>query len=351
MIMSPGARPRAGLRQTDRPAGLAALGASRLGCPSAYFGGQMFVRETPQWKDFGRDLVSAMVVTAGAQGLHADAMGLVVMTPGQGGAAAGPVGFVHRGDWHCYPCSLVKPFHLIHALHALEQGRIVAQSEFDRALRDMILWSSNTATNYVIDLLTGTTGDTLLYGADYMDWCAKRDRLNGFFDKLGWDEWAGSNIVQKLMDDTRYGREAQFAGDAGENLNALTPLSVARLMWEMFEGTLPVSRPMLGRAQAILSRDPKGPDALNPHYQLSEYLGGDLPSDVQIWSKAGHNLWTGDSKASWYKHDMIRMVAPGRAPLTVVLMTQGKGLAQDHPGAFPALGRLIWEMTEEICHV
>ncbi len=308
----------------------------------------MFIRQTPQWTDLGRELISAMIVTAGAAGLHADAMGLVMLRPGRGGAAAGPEGFVHRGDWRCYPCSLVKTFHLIHALHALEGGRVHAHSELDRALRDMIVWSSNTATNYVIDLLTGTTGDTLLYGADYMDWCAKRDRLNGFYEKLGWDEWDGSNIVQKLMDDTRYGREAQFAGEAGENLNVLTPLSAARLMWEMFDGTLPLSRPALGRAQAILSRDPKGADAGNPHYQLSEYLGANLPDGVQIWSKAGHNLWTGDARASWFKHDMIRMAAPGRAPLTVVLMTQGKSLADENPGAFSALGRLIWDMTADL---
>jgi beta-lactamase class A len=308
----------------------------------------MFLRETPQWQEFGRDLVAAMARTAGAMGLREDAMGLVVFTPGKRGSA--PAGFAHRGDWRVYPCSLVKTFHLIHALHALEHGRLQAQSEFDRALRDMILWSSNTATNYVIDLLTGTTGDTLLYGADYMDWCTKRDRLNQFFDKLGWEEWAGSNIVQKLMDDTRYGREAQFAGEAGENLNALTPLSAARLMHEIFDGTLPLSRPVLGRAQAILSRDPKGADAANPHYQVSEYLGGDLPEGVQIWSKAGHNLWTGDEKASWFKHDMIRMAATDRPPLTVVLMTQGRGLAEGNAAAFPALGRLIWEMAEGLSH-
>ena len=308
----------------------------------------MFIRQTPHWQTLGHDLVSAMVVTAGAAGLHADAMGLVIMTPGKGGAAAGPEGFVHRGDWRCYPCSLVKAFHLVHGLHALEQCRVQAHSEFDRALRDMILWSSNTATNYVIDLLTGTTGDTLLYGADYMDWCAKRDRLNQFFDRLGWEEWADCNLVQKLMDDTRYGREAQFAGVSGEHLNALTPLAAARLMWELFDGTLPLSRPALGRAQAILSRNAEGPDAADPHYQLAGYLGGDLPKGVQIWSKAGHNEWTGDAKASWFKHDMIRIMAPDRAPLTVVLMTQGKGLAGGNPEAFPALGRLIWDMTEAL---
>ncbi len=311
----------------------------------------MFIRVTPEWQDFGRDLIGDMIVTARSAGLHADAMGLVVFSPGKDATSASPEGFVHRGDWRCYPCSLVKSFHLVHALHLLEQGRIQAHSELDRALRDMILWSSNTAANYVIDLVTGTTGDTLLYGADYMDWCAKRDRLNQFFDRLSWPEWEGGNIVQKLMGDTRYGREAQHAGEAGENLNLLTPLAAARLMSALFDGSLPLSRPALGRAQAIMSRNPAGPDAALPDYQLSEYLGGDLPEGVHIWSKAGHNLWTGEPKSSWFKHDMIRMSAPGRTPLTVVLMTQGRALAEASPQLFPALGRLIWHRSEDLTRI
>lgn len=260
----------------------------------------------------------------------------------------GPQGFAHRGDIPVYPCSLVKTFHLTHALALLEDARIAPHGEMDRALRDMIRVSSNTATNYAIDLITGTTGDTLLHGAEYLDWVNKRERLNRFYWGLGWDEWHGCTIAQKLMDDTRYGREAQFAGADGAHLNRLTPLAVARLMWELFEGDLPLSSPSKARAQAILQRDKTSADAANPAYQLSEYLGGDLPEGVQIWSKAGHNLWTGDAKTSWFKHDMIRLQAAGRKPLTVVLTTQGQGMAETNPQAFPQIGRLIWEMTENI---
>jgi hypothetical protein len=313
----------------------------------------MFIRETPEWQSLGPRLVKAVLKEAGSAGLTAETLGLVVFTTGKDAAGkdgAGLEGFAHRGDWSCYPCSLVKAFHLVHALQALEQGRVQAHSEMDRALRDMIIWSSNTATNYVIDLVTGTTGDTLLYGADYMDWCAKRDRLNQYFEKLSWPEWEGANIVQKLMDDTRYGREAQFVGDAGENLNSLTPRAAARLMWEMFDGTLPLSRPSRGRAQALLSRNASGEDAGKAEYQLSEYLGGDLPEGSQIWSKAGHNLWTGDARTSFFKHDMIRVITPGCRPLTIVLMTQSKAIAEGQAALFPALGRLICEMTEELRH-
>lgn len=306
----------------------------------------MFFDQTPDWQALGGQIVAELTARFEAQGLHADALGLVLLSPGP----HGPQGFAHRADWRCYPCSLVKSFHLVHALAALDRGRIAPHPELDRALRDMILWSSNTATNYVIDLLTGTTGDTMLEGADYMDWTIKRDHLNRFFTTLNWAEFANCNITQKLMDDTRYGREAQYAGPGGENLNALTPLASARLLWELFDGDLPLSAAARHRAQTALRRSPDSPHAQHPHYQLSEYLGASLPEGVEIWSKAGHNLWTGDANASWFKHDMIRLASEGRAPLIIVAMTQGQGLAETHPAVFPEMGRLIWDMTAGLSH-
>lgn len=296
----------------------------------------MFVTVTPQWQGVADGVLAEMARRFPA--FQPDQVALVLARPG----GAGVEGAVHRGDLPIYPCSLVKAFHLVHALAALDEGRITAHGELDRALRDMILWSSNTATNYVIDLVTGTTGDTLLEGAEYQDWMFKRERLNRFFWSLGWPEWEGCRIAQKLMDDTRYGREARFAGAAGENLNRLTPLAAARLMWELFDGDLPLSPPARGRAQAILSRDTGGPDAGDPFYQLAGYLGGDLPSGLSVWSKAGHNLWTGDAATSWFRHDMIRIAAPGRPPLIIVAMTAGRALAEDD-AVLPALGRMVWE--------
>ncbi len=297
----------------------------------------MFVTVTPKWRALGE----AVMADIARDFPHAqpDRLAIVLAQVGPFGVE----GFVHRGDVPIYPCSLVKSFHLIHALAALDEGRIEAHGELDRALRDMILWSSNTATNYVIDILTGTTGDTLLDGAEYLDWMSKREKLNRFFWRMGWPEWEGCRIAQKLMDDTRYGRDARFAGASGQNLNRLTALAAARLMWDLFYGEMPLSAPVRARAQALLTRDPMGPDAGNPGYQLAGYLGGDLPVGVSVASKAGHNLWTGDANTSWFKHDMIRMSAPGKRAVIAVVMTEGQDLAEGRDEVFPALGRMIWE--------
>jgi len=273
-------------------------------------------------------------------GLTSDNHALVLLRDYGGGKFSG---YSLREDWHCYPCSLVKTFHLVHALAALEDGRLTGHDELDRAMRDMILWSSNTATNYVIDLLTETTGDTLLEGKEFDDWVRARERLNDWFSGLGWPEMAGCNLTQKLMDDSRYGREAQYATMNGGYLNVLTPLAAARLMAAIFSGDLPLSDASLNRAQAALVRDPKAPEAALSHYQLSEFLGAQLPEGVKIWSKAGHNLWTGDPKTSWFKHDMIRIAAPDEKPLIFVLMTQGERLASQVPDIFGRIGRFLFD--------
>lgn len=298
-----------------------------------------FFDVTPDWQDFGSHIVAALAEA----GVDSDRLGLVMVAP----SIKGPVGYAHRGDWRCYPCSLVKGFHLVHALAAIDLGRIEEERELTRAMADMITWSSNTATNYVIDILTGTTGDTLLHGAEWMDFVAKRGRLNDWFAAMGWPEFAGCNLTQKLMDDRRYGREAIFAGEAGENLNALTPHAAARLIWALFEEDLGLQPHSLQRARAAFARAASHPQAAAPEYQLCDYLGGEMPEGVSVWSKAGHNLWTGDPKASWFKHDMIRLAREGVAPLTLVVMTQGRDLAETYPQAFPAMGRLIWDLYED----
>lgn len=299
----------------------------------------MFFSSSPDWDRAGAAAVAELPRRFAADGLEAGNFALVALR--ETGAAVD--GFAFRGDWRCYPCSLVKSFHLAHAIHALETGQVTPHPEFDRAMRDMILWSSNTGTNYVIDLLTGTTGDTLLEGAALEAWVSAREGLNRWFHELGWQEFAPCNLTQKLMDDQRYGREAQFAALHGGYLNALTPLATARLLAALFTNALPLSPEGYVRAQGALYRDRASPEAALPHFQVSEYLGGQLPDDARIWSKAGHNLWTGDPKASWFKHDMIRIAAPGLMPMSFVLMTQGKRIADEVPDAFPRIGRFLFD--------
>ncbi|MFZ1469418.1 MAG: serine hydrolase [Paracoccaceae bacterium] len=303
-----------------------------------------FWTASPRMTRMGDALVEELLDRYAQHGLTRDGFGLVVLRQ-TGGR---PEGYAHRGDWRCYPCSVVKTFHLVHALAQLDAGSLTPHDELDRALRDMILWSSNMATNYVIDLLTGTTGDTLLSATEMAEWRQKRQGLNDFFRALGWREFDGSNINQKLMDDLRYGREAIFAGPENENRNILTPAVSARLMHEIFDGDLPLSAQSRKRAQDTLFRDRSGPHCDDPLFQVKTYGTGLLPEGLPVWSKAGRLGWTGDPRICWHKHDLVRTLGRDGTPIIISLMTQGKAICEDRPSTFPEIGKTIWERAESL---
>lgn len=302
----------------------------------------MFFKSNADWSGRCESVKAGFLERFGDQGLRPDNFGFVALR--ENGFGEMPDGFSYRGDWRCYPCSLVKAFHLVHVLNAIDAGRIADDAELSRAMRDMILWSSNTGTNYVIDVITGTTGDTLLEGAEFEAWRDRRETLNRFFHDLGWPEFQNCNITQKLMDDVRYGREAQYAGRSGDYLNALTPLAAAKLFHAIFAGAVPLSDAARARAQGILLRDRDSAEAKQPHFQVADFLGGGVPAEARIWSKAGQNSWTGDPRASYYKHDLIRIALPGKAPIILCLMTQGKGICEDHPKILPEMGTLFCDV-------
>lgn len=299
----------------------------------------MFYAQTADWSDFGSALMGDLAAQFGAQGFDSGKVALVVTAP----SAFGAEGFGHRADALIYPAGLAAPFHMVHGLAALDEGRVPAHPDFDRALRDMILWPSDSAANYVIDAVTGTTGDTALDGAEYLDWASKRGRLDRFFWQMGWPEWDGCRLVQKQGSDLHFGREARLAGDFGTGSNALSAQCAARLLWEMFEGDLPLLGEASRRARAMMQRDRASPDAVFPTFGLAEFLGGDLPQGIKLWSKSTQTCWTGSAHTSWVKHDMLRAAAQGLRPLHIVMMTQSRALALGGADLFPAIGRLIWD--------
>jgi len=251
-----------------------------------------------------------------------------------------PRGAALRQDWRAYPCSLVKVFHLVAAQLRLEDGRLSAHDELDRAMRDMILWSSNSATNYIIDLLTSTTGDTLLSDAEIATWCERREEINRIFAGLGWPELAGINLNQKLMDDLRYGREKIALDRSAAGHNGLTPIAMARLMHEIFSES-----PLLPPARLAVIRDHLARDANHPErgrgvYQLLGYLGDRLPAGTQIWSKAGRTRWLGDDRASFRRHDTLRAILPAGQDFRLTVFTQGEAIAEDDD-FLPAIGALV----------
>ena len=297
-----------------------------------------FFTESSELRRIGALIEAHAAPIYAARGVPLEQFAYVLTLPGQDGGR--PEGAALRADWRCYPCSLVKVFHLVAAQMRLQDGHLSSHGELDRAMRDMILWSSNSATNYIIDLLTGTTGDTLLDDQAMADWRERREEINRIFAALQWPDLDGINLNQKLMDDLRYGREKRALDLSPAGHNCLTPIAMARLMHAIFSdsGLLPPDRLALVRDH--LARDADSPDRARGAYQLLGYLGSALPRGTQIWSKAGRTRWLGDERAQFRRHDTLRAILPGRQEFQLTVFTQGEPIAEDD-SFLSAIGALV----------
>jgi len=299
----------------------------------------------------GFRLVEQALTEFGSGGLDADHFSLTLLLhdrplPDDSAAPVRPRGFGYRSMQPYYPCSVVKAFYLVTAQARLAEGFIPPHQELDRAMRDMILYSSNTATNYVIDLITGTTGDTLLNPDEMIEWCYKRNWVNRFYQALGWPEFEPINICQKLMDDERYGREAQFVGSGGQNHNRLTTDATARLFYSIFTGQL-LSPEGARFVMRTLSR-PLDPAwiAVEPRAQVIGYFGAGLPNGCRLWSKAGWTTWTGDPSASYRRHDAAYIELPNGNAFTLVVFTEGKEITTN-PTFLPDVARIVAQFASQ----
>jgi hypothetical protein len=231
-------------------------------------------------------------------------------------------GFQYQGDKPIYPASVVKLFYLVAIQEWLEGNMLQDSAELERAVHDMIVDSSNDATSYIVDSLTGTTSGPELPPEPLQTWSYQRNIINRYYQSLGWEELAPINVNQKPWGDGPYGRERQFLGPNYENRNMLTTNAIARLFHSIMGGVA-VSRKQCQHIIQLLSRsldvaEPQGSDEEN---QVTGFLGEALPRDSQLWSKAG---WT-----SRVRHDAAYIEVPGQQPYLLVVFTEGEANAKN----------------------
>ncbi|NJL47472.1 MAG: serine hydrolase [Leptolyngbyaceae cyanobacterium SM2_5_2] len=250
-----------------------------------------------------------------------------------------PRGTHYRGVELIYPASVVKLFYLVAAHEWLEQGMVSPSAELDRALRDMIVDSSNDATSLVIDVLTGTTSGPELPTSPFQTWQYQRNIINRFFQSLQWPELETVNLNQKTWCDGPYGRERVFLGEHYENRNRLTTNAVARLIHSM-AGGVAVSAP---RSQAMLSLMQRNLATERPlsddEDQLIGFLGAGLPANTHFYSKAGFT--------SQVRHDAAYGEIPDCHPFVLVVFTEGREHSKNK-AILPHLANLIAEQVKLI---
>ncbi len=241
-------------------------------------------------------------------------------------------GFSYRGVERMYPASVVKLFYLVAIEEWLETGMTQPSAELDRAIRDMIVDSSNDATALVLDILSGTTSGPELPAGPFETWKFQRNIVNRYFQSLGWQELESINVNQKTWGDGPYGRERAFLGELMENRNMLTTDATARLLHSIIGGVAVSSV----RSQAMMNLMKR---SLNPadlmqddENQVTGFLGAGLPQDAQLWSKAG---WT-----SQVRHDAAYIELPSQQPYLLVVFTEGKAQSKN-PDILPFVSQQV----------
>jgi beta-lactamase class A len=215
-----------------------------------------------------------------------------------------------RGNERIYPASVVKLFYLVAVHRWLEDKKIQETDELKRAVRDMIVVSSNEATQYVVDVLTHTTGGYELPPKEMQEWQDKRNAVNRYFSSLG---FTNINVNQKTFCEDAYGREKVSRGPNGENRNKLTTDATARLLSEIVTGRA-VNASRSARMMELLQRDFSGTSTDNDD-QGHGFTGIALQgmAGVKLWSKAG---WT-----STTRHDAAYIELPNGAKFVLVTFT------------------------------
>ena len=221
-----------------------------------------------------------------------------------------PVTASFRGNERIYPASVVKLFYLVAVHRWLDDKKIPEADELKRAVRDMIVVSSNEATQYIVDVLTHTTGGYELSAKEMAQWQDKRNAVNRYFSSLG---FTNINVNQKTFCEDAYGREKVSRGPGGENRNKLTTDATARLLSEIVTGRA-VNATRSTQMMELLKRDFSGASTDNDD-QGHGFTGIALQgmSGVKLWSKAG---WT-----STTRHDAAYIELPNGAKFVLVTFT------------------------------
>jgi len=240
-----------------------------------------------------------------------------------------PVTASFRGNERIYPASVVKLFYLVAAERWLEDKKIQESPELTRAIRDMIVDSSNEATQYVVDVITHTTGGYELPPKEMEAWQYQRNAVNRYFTSLG---YSNINVNQKTFCEDAYGREKVSRGPNGENRNKLTTDATARLLMEIVTGK--AATPERTKLMMdLLKRDYTGTsnDADDQGHGFSGIALQGVEG-VKLWSKAG---WT-----STTRHDAAYLEMPDGSKFILVTFTTDHASERD---IIPTVARAVIE--------
>ncbi len=235
-----------------------------------------------------------------------------------------------------YPASIVKLVYGLAAYYWIKKGSLLLSDEIIDAVRKMLSFSSNNATSFLIDLLTGTTSGPCIEGELWENWKYQRSIINHWLNDLHWEELSGINCCQKTWDDGPFGREKEFYGNDNKNRNAMTSDSAARVLEEImihidYQKNDLNLRSFLKRNlnKVVLKKD-----SLN---QIDGFLGAGLPESINLWSKAG--------LMSKVRHDSTWWINSQSLQTLLVVFCNGEKYAKD-TFLLPLIAKEVYEFNK-----
>jgi beta-lactamase class A len=227
-----------------------------------------------------------------------------------------------RGEARIYPASVSKMFYMAALERQLEDKKVRLTPELERGERDMIVDSSNEATQYILDVITDTSSGAEKPKKDFDAWQYKRNRVNRWFSAMG---YTNININQKTFCEDAYGIERQsrnFPTEAA-NRNMLTTNATARLMAEIVTGRINTAG-RTGRMMNLMKRDPWGKavdaDDQNNGFTGKFFIDNNM-RNVKLWSKAG---WTSQTR-----HDVAYVETADGLKFVIAVFTENHAAERD----------------------
>lgn len=284
-------------------------------------------------------IVDELVKMAGEKDLPTDDLSITLINVNTGEIAG------YQQQELRYPASVIKMFWMVYIYGLLEGGILTDETAFSPDLYKMIQQSSNDAASRIIDAVTDAKSGPALKNEEYQEWFDKRQQLNDFFQKAGYE---GIVLNQKtypigyLKMSKPQGREFQMWKDPEDPMqNKISSDQGARLMYEIVTGKS-ISPENSLKMIHLLARDlnPAAWDvdsaSIGGFNPVKGFFGESLPPDsIDFASKAG---WTSTSR-----HEVAFVkTRDGKTAYILTVLGSDRAYANNW-GLFPQMSRTVFD--------
>ena len=250
------------------------------------------------------------------------------------------VGFGINNKKLIYPASIVKLVYGLAAYSWIEKNKILLSQEISNAVYKMLFYSSNDATSFIVDILTGTTSGPSIEGDHWENWKYQRSIINDWLKDLNWKELYEINCCQKTWDDAPFGREKEFYGNENQNRNMMTTDATARILEEIMIN-LDYQKDNLNLRSFLKRNLNKNVQIKDPSNQVQGFLGDGLPENIDFWSKAGLMSQARHDAAWWVNNRSLRTL--------LVVFGTGETYFKDEL-LFPKIAKAVYEYNNNLVY-